>query len=73
MTVSMTRKQFLLGAAAGAGAIAARPAGAARTSVIRFGLDLTSDHPTTVNVVAAAKKIKDATNGEVDVQVFPNN
>ena len=66
-------KRFLLGAAAAAGTIAAPPVFAARQTVIRFGLDLTTDHPTTVNLTAAAKKIKDATNGEVDVQVFPNS
>jgi tripartite ATP-independent transporter DctP family solute receptor len=74
MTFSMTRKQFMIGASAAAGAIALRrPAFAARKSVIHFGLDLTADHPTTVNITAAAKKIKDATNGEVDVQVFPSS
>ena len=77
MAPSITRKQFLAGAASAAGALATswaiRPARAARRSVIRFGLDLTTDHPTTVNAVAAAKKIKDATNGEVEVQVFPNS
>lgn len=73
MTISMTRKQFLIGATAAAGAIAVRPAMAARRTVIHFGLDLTSDHPTTVNIAAAAKKIKDATKGEVDIQVFPSS
>ncbi len=48
MPISMTRKQFLSGAtAAAAGAFAIHPARAARRSVIRFGLDLTTDHPTT--------------------------
>ncbi len=69
----MTRKHFLIGAAAAAGTLAARPAAAARRSVIRLGLDLSSDHPTTVNAMEAARKIKDATKGEVDVQVFPNS
>lgn len=69
----MTRKQFLVGAAAATAAMAVRPAVAARRTVIHFGLDLTSDHPTTVNATAAAKKIKDATNGEVDIQIFPNS
>ncbi len=73
MALSITRKRFLLGAAAAGTAAAILPARAARRSVIRFGLDLTADHPTTVNAVAAAKKIKDATNGEVDVQVFPSS
>jgi tripartite ATP-independent transporter DctP family solute receptor len=73
MPISITRKQFLLGATAAAGAFAIHPARAARRTVIKFGLDLTSDHPTTVNLTAAAAKIKAATNGEVEVQVFPNS
>jgi TRAP-type transport system periplasmic protein len=72
---SITRKQFLSGTAAIAGAslFNIRRSFAARRVVIRFGLDLTSDHPTTVNATAAAKKIHDATKGEVDVQIFPNS
>jgi TRAP-type transport system periplasmic protein len=73
MPSSITRKQFLFGAVAGASVFAIHPARAARKSVIRFGIDLTTDHPTTVNATAAAKKIKDATNGEVDVQIFANS
>jgi tripartite ATP-independent transporter DctP family solute receptor len=73
MKMAMTRKQFLIGATAAAATVAIRPAFAARRSVIKLGLDLTNDHPTTVNLNAAAKKIKDATNGEVEVQVFPNS
>ncbi len=52
---------------------AIHPSRAARKTTIRFGLDLTTDHPTTVNITEAAKKIASATNGEVDVQVFPNS
>jgi tripartite ATP-independent transporter DctP family solute receptor len=70
--MSITRKHFLLGAAA-ASVFAIHPSRAARRTVIKFGLDLTGDHPTTVNATAAAKKIKDATNGEVEVQIFPNS
>jgi tripartite ATP-independent transporter DctP family solute receptor len=70
--MSITRKHFLLGGAA-ASVFAIRPSRAARRTVIKFGLDLTGDHPTTVNATAAAKKIKDATNGEVEVQMFPNS
>src|ERR1700722_18886622 len=73
MPSSITRKQFLFGAVAGTSVFAIHSARAARKSVIRFGLDLTTDHPTTVNAIAAAKKIKDATNGEVDVQIFANS
>jgi tripartite ATP-independent transporter DctP family solute receptor len=74
-----TRKQFLRGAAAASLASAAvpgfaiLPARAARRTTIKFGLDLTSDHPTTVNAAAAAKTIKDATNGDVDIQIFANS
>ena len=73
MAASITRKQFLTGAAAASSALAFRPARAASRYTIRFGLDLATDHPTTVNSMEAAKKIKDATNGAVDVQVFPNS
>jgi tripartite ATP-independent transporter DctP family solute receptor len=69
----ITRKQFFLGAAATVGALATRRSRAAQRYVIRFGLDLTGDHPTTVNAIEAGRKIKDATNGAVDVQVFPNS
>ncbi len=69
----MTRKRFLVGAAAAAGALATRPVRAARTTVIRLGLDLPTDHPTTVNAIEAGRKIKDATKGAVDLQVFPNS
>jgi tripartite ATP-independent transporter DctP family solute receptor len=69
----MTRKQFLVGAAAAAGIAATRPARAARKYVIRFGLDLATDHPTTVNVTEAAAKIKDATKGQVEINIFPNS
>ena len=73
--MSITRQHFLRGAA---GALALPlfnilPARAARKTVIKFGLDLTTDHPTTVNATAAGQKIKDATNGEVEVQVFANS
>jgi tripartite ATP-independent transporter DctP family solute receptor len=72
--MAMTRKQFLIGSAAAlAGGLAAPAVIAAKKTTIRCGLDLTTDHPTTVNLVAAAKKIRDATGGEIDVQVFPNN
>ncbi|MBV8652202.1 MAG: TRAP transporter substrate-binding protein DctP, partial [Alphaproteobacteria bacterium] len=73
MTTAITRKQFLAGASATAAALALRPAFAARRSVIKLGLDLTVDHPTTVNLNAAAKKISEATKGEVELQIFPNN
>ena len=69
----ITRKQFLLGAAGAAATFAIHPARAARKTVIRLGLDLTTDHPTTVNLNAAGKTLTQATNGEVELQVFPNS
>jgi TRAP-type transport system periplasmic protein len=74
MGSGLTRKQFLASAAfAGIAGLASRPARAARRSVIKFGIDLPADHPTTLHVKSAADKIKSATNGEVTVQIFPNN
>ena len=73
MKMSITRKQFLEGAAATAGTLAAPAVIAARRTVIRLGLDLPTDHPITVNAVAAGKKIKTTTQDAVEVQVFPNN
>ena len=73
MAPLMTRKQFLAGAAVASSVWTTRPARAASHYVIRFGVDLSTDHPTTVNAMEAAKKIKDATDGAVDVKIFPNN
>ena len=74
MAKSISRKTFLAGAMATmAATMIIRPARAARKTVIKFGLDLAPDHPTTLHVIAAGKQIKAATNGEVDVQAFPNN
>ena len=73
--MSITRQHFLRGAAAAAALplFTILPARAARRTIVKFGLDLTSDHPTTVNATAAAKKIKDSTNGDVEVQIFANS
>jgi tripartite ATP-independent transporter DctP family solute receptor len=74
MTKMVSRKTFLLGAAAaGVTTFAIHPAAAARRYVLKFGVDLAPDHPTTLNAIAAGKKIKAATNGAVVVQVFPNS
>lgn len=74
MTVALTRKQFLTSAvAAGAAGLAGTTSRAARHYTIKFGIDLPADHPTTQHVTAAGEKIKAATNGDVTLQVFPNN
>ncbi|MGH7072544.1 MAG: TRAP transporter substrate-binding protein, partial [Acetobacteraceae bacterium] len=74
MAAGISRKQFLIGATAAAGAVilAPRMSRAARPSVIKFGIDLPLDHPTTMHVTAAADIIKSETKGEVEVQVFPS-
>ncbi len=75
MAASVSRKQFLAGAGAAAGLalLAPRPARAARQYVFKLGLDLAADHPTTVHAIAAAARIKTATNNAVRVDVFPNS
>lgn len=72
---TFTRKNFLLGAGAIAGAIglSSRPAYARRPRVIKFGLDLPLDHPTTKNVALAGKRIEEETKGRVKLELFPNN
>ncbi len=71
--MSLTRKQFLIGAAAAAGALAAPPIIAAPRTVIRLGHGLAPDHPGAINILAAAQKINKATNGAVDIMVFPSS
>jgi tripartite ATP-independent transporter DctP family solute receptor len=73
MASMITRKQFLAGTAAAAGALAYRPARAASHYVIRLGIDLAIDHPTTVHAMAAAKQISEASKGAVELKVFPNS
>jgi len=70
----LTRKKFLTGAALSAAAIISRPpARAAGTYVIKFGIDLAPDHPSTLHAIAAGKEIEAATNGAVVVRVFPSS
>ncbi|HEY1412343.1 MAG TPA: TRAP transporter substrate-binding protein [Rhodopila sp.] len=75
MQTEITRKRFITGAAAAAGfvGLAPRRSRAARPVVLKFGVDLASDHPTTIGAVAAGKQIEDATKGRIKVQVFPNS
>ncbi len=72
MNTNITRKHFLLGAAAAA-ALAARPAHAAAKFTIRVGVDVPNTHPIAVGLAAAAKQINETTKGEVNALVFPNN
>ncbi len=56
-------------------AISAVPLVGARAAnySLRLGCDITEDHPIGSHLIAAAKSISKATNGEVDIQVFLNN
>lgn len=71
----LTRKKFMLGAGAAAAALGVSTgrAYARRPYVIKFGLDLPLDHPTSQNAIAAGKKIEAETKGRVKLQVFPDN
>ncbi|HTU52773.1 MAG TPA: TRAP transporter substrate-binding protein [Acetobacteraceae bacterium] len=75
MSRAISRKTFLAGAAAATGAAVLAPyvARAAKRYVMKFGIDLASDHPTTVHVAAAAASVKKATDGAVQIGVFPNS
>ena len=71
---ALTRKNFLLGAAViGAVGFSGGFAYARRPYVIRLGLFQPSDHPTTINAIAAGKLIEARTKGRVRLEVFPAN
>ena len=75
VTTLISRKRFLAGAVAAAGAatFAIHPARAAKKYVLKFGVDLAADHPATLHAIAAGKQISEATKGAVRVQVFANS
>jgi tripartite ATP-independent transporter DctP family solute receptor len=70
-----SRRRLL--AAAGLGAFASpfvrlRPAGAAEFAY-KYAGNVSSDHPLTRNIAAAADKIRERTAGRVEIQIFPNS
>lgn len=75
MSAPLSRKQFLTGSAAiaGAGLFAPAIARAARPATIKLGLDVPADHPTAVNATEAGKRIGEESKGRVEVKVFPSN
>lgn len=75
MASAFSRRQVLAGAGTAACVALAAPhvGRAARQHVLKLGLDLATDHPTTVHAIAAANRIKSATNDAVRVDVFPNS
>jgi tripartite ATP-independent transporter DctP family solute receptor len=66
------RRTLLAGAALPLFAINTSPARAAAFS-LKLANNSPVTHPQTVRQLEAAARIKTATNGEVDIQVFPNN
>lgn len=75
VAVSITRKEFLIGAGTVTTAAVMKPfiARAARPIVIKVGIDVPLEDPTTQYLIVAADGIKKGTGGEVDVRVFPNS
>lgn len=74
MATLISRKQFVAGAATAVGltALLRRPAKAAQYT-LKLGHDIPVNHPLSTHLVAVAAKLKSATDGQVNVQVFPNN
>ena len=70
----LSRKQFIAGTAAAIAlpAVLRRPAMAAQFT-LKLGHDIPVDHPLTKHLVTVAGKVKTATDGQVDLQLFPNN
>jgi len=67
----------LLAVGAGAGAFASigflrYPAGAAEFSY-KLGSDQTPTHPMTIETIAAAKRVQDASGGQLEIRVFPQS
>lgn len=75
MSLTLSRKQFLRGAAAGSAAVMLRAPAlrAARTTVIHFGIDLAQDHPSVKAIITAGEEIKKKSNGDIQLLLFPNN
>ncbi|HTQ70115.1 MAG TPA: TRAP transporter substrate-binding protein [Acidocella sp.] len=69
----ISRKTFLAGAGALGAAALARPAIAKKRYVIKLGIDLAPDHPSTLHAQMAGKEIAAATDGAVTLQVFPSS
>ncbi len=74
MTLRTTRRGLLLAGTA-AGATVAMPwiANAAPEFQLKYANNSPVTHPLTVRTMEAAERIKQQTNGRVEIQVFPNN
>jgi tripartite ATP-independent transporter DctP family solute receptor len=74
MVYVLSREQFIAGAAATVAlpAVLRHPAMAAQFT-LKLGHDIPVDHPLTTHLVNVAGKLKTATDGQVELQLFPNN
>ncbi len=70
---TLSRRTFVAAASAAGTLASLRPVSAARRYVIKFGVDLAPDHPTTLRAIEAGKEITAATKGAVELQVFPSS
>src|ERR1043166_9097733 len=74
MTFSTTRRSLLLaGTAAGASIAAPWIAKAAPEFQLKYANNSPTAHPLNVRAVEAMERIKQETNGRVEIQIFPNN
>ena len=77
MTKAVSRRKFnglLLGTASMVGApfILSRPAGAAEFN-LKYANNQQTTHPMNVRATQAVEKMKQESNGRIDVKIFPNN
>ncbi len=73
--MSLSRRQFVQGAASSGMALAAGRSAFAQTAEfqMKWASNIPASHPTNVRVSEALDLIRKDTNGKVDIQLFPNN
>src|SRR5271155_2952296 len=69
---SITRRGFVGGALAAAPAVGTRPARAAEFQ-LKLGNNVPPAHPMNVHAEAAARRIREATDGRVEISLFPSS
>ena len=69
----INKRQFMAGAAATVGGLAAPALLRAQTTTIRWGESLATSHPQVQMAERVAKEVKEKTGGRIDIQVFPNS
>ena len=75
MAASIGRRGFNIGLAAGLATLAGSRSGSAQSAKyrLRYGTAFPADHPGVKRIQEASAAIKDATSGQVDLQVYPNS